>query len=67
MTATALHHPSFRSAAPLRGLARWWQGLAAARRLAAEQRELMALGQHQLNDLGIGHSELPHVLRGEQD
>ena len=68
MTATALHPHSSRSAvAPLRGLARWWQGMAAARRLAAEQRELMALGQHQLNDLGIGRSELPRMLRARQD
>lgn len=67
MTATALHHPSFRSAAPLRGLARWWQGMAAARRLAAERRELMALGQYQLNDLGVGRSELPRMLRAGQD
>jgi uncharacterized protein YjiS (DUF1127 family) len=41
--------------------------MAAARRLAAERRELMALGQYQLNDLGVGRSELPRMLRTGQD
>ncbi|TFZ07706.1 DUF1127 domain-containing protein [Ramlibacter humi] len=36
--------------------------LTARRRLRAARRELAALAQHELNDLGIGRSELPYLL-----
>lgn len=40
-----------------------WRHAAALRRQQAEARELMALGQHELNDLGVGRSELHSLVR----
>ena len=48
---------------PLTGLRRRWQTAAKARHQRAELRALQALGQHELNDLGVGHSELPGLTR----
>lgn len=48
---------------PLTGLRRRWQNAARARHQRAELRALQALAQHELNDLGVGHSELPRLVR----
>lgn len=44
------------------GLARWRERAVDRRRLRAAQRELAGLGQHELNDLGVGRSELSYWL-----
>lgn len=61
------HLPSFPAAPSLRGLAGWWERLGERRRQRAELRELSALGQHALNDLGIGGSELDYWVEAPQD
>lgn len=63
MNAALRHFPLF--AQPLTGLRRRWQSAAKARHQRAELRALQALGQHELNDLGVGHSELPGLGRKE--
>lgn len=40
-----------------------WRNAAELRRQQAETRALMALGQHELNDLGVGWSELKSMVR----
>lgn len=40
-----------------------WRHRAALRRRQAEASALMALGQHELNDLGVGRSELQSLVR----
>lgn len=59
----ALHRLSSSSSQALQGLRRWWKQAAQARQHRAEMRALQALGQHELNDLGVGHSELPGLAR----
>ncbi|WP_225782000.1 hypothetical protein [Xenophilus sp. Marseille-Q4582] len=61
MNAALRHLP--RIAQPLAGLRRRWRSAARARHQRAELRALQALGQHELNDLGVGHSELPALGR----
>ena len=61
MNAALSHLPLFSQ--PLTGLRRRWQNAARARQQRAELRALQALGQHELNDLGVGHSELPALGR----
>ncbi|RZL64287.1 MAG: DUF1127 domain-containing protein [Variovorax sp.] len=53
---TVLH----RLASPL---LQWSRHAAALRRQQAEARALMAMGQHELNDLGVGRSELQSLMR----
>lgn len=58
MTAALLHHLA-PAALLLQRLRHWWRRSTLARQRRAELRALQALGQHELNDLGVGHSELP--------
>lgn len=53
----------FLFAPSLAGLRRRWRNAVRARLQRAELRALRALGQHELNDLGVGHSELPGLAR----
>ncbi|HZF83329.1 MAG TPA: hypothetical protein VE084_07490 [Burkholderiaceae bacterium] len=59
----AVLRPAVPTLLPLRGLQQWWHRAALVRRQKAEARALMALGQHELNDLGVGRSELPALVR----
>lgn len=61
----AMHFPTV-LLQPVQGVVRWWCRGAHARRARAEMALLASLRQHELNDLGIGHSELPAVLRPQR-
>jgi len=62
MNAATRRHPVLSPVLP-RGLLRWWRRSAQLRRRRAEAQALLELGQHELNDLGIGRSELPALMR----
>jgi uncharacterized protein YjiS (DUF1127 family) len=62
MTLATLRHPAFDLSALLKNFVQWRQRIARERQARAELRTLMALGQHELNDLGVGRSELAQRL-----
>ncbi len=65
MEALVLRSLRFSSESWRLGLARWRERAGERRRVRAAQRELAGLGQHELNDLGVGGSELPYWLAVE--
>ena len=67
MNTAALHLPSLSKVDLLAGLARWWARADERRRMRAARRELSALGQRELSDLGVGRSEMPYWLDRDTD